>query len=244
MTPDLSRIAGVAFDLDGTLVDSAPDISHALNTTLAAAGLQGFELASVRAWIGDGPDALIERALRAQDVSPDDAPLRQRLRLGFDAATLAAPLRHGHVYPGIADLLRLLNQRGFKLAVVTNKPTHLALAVVEASGSLPYFTHVQGADTPAQRKPAPTTLLATAQRLGVAPPCLLMVGDAPPDMLAAQAAGCPAALVGWGYGAHAVPDGLNPWRVATPQQIGDGLIGAARAPIHMPQSHIPPPSID
>ncbi len=226
--PDLSGIAAVAFDLDGTLVDSAPDIGHAVNTALAAAGLQRFDLTTVRAWIGDGPDALIARALAAQGVSADDTALRQRLRQGFDEATLAAPLDHGHVYPGIADLLRQLHGH-LPLAVVTNKPTHLARAVIEAAGLLPYLSHVQGADTPAQRKPAPLTLLSTAALFGVAPAALLMVGDAPPDLLAAQAAGCTAVLVGWGYGAHAVPAGLNPWCIETPQQLGSSLLAAAHS---------------
>ena len=228
MTPDLNHIAAVAFDLDGTLVDSAPDIAHAVNHALKAAGLQSFDLSTVRAWIGDGPDALIGRALEAQGVSPDDQVLRKRLRLGFDEATLAAPLDHGFVYPGIADLLRSLHGR-LPLAVVTNKPTHLARAVVGAAGLLPYLAHVQGADSPAQRKPAPLTLQTTAGQFGVAVDRLLMVGDAPPDLLAAQAAGCLSALVGWGYGAHAVPASLTPWRVETPQQLSDSLLSASGA---------------
>ena len=223
MAPDLSRIAAIAFDLDGTLVDSAPDIGHALNTALAGAGLQCFDLTTVRTWIGDGPDALISRALTAQEVSPDDIALRQRLRRGFDEATLAAPLDNGHVYPGIAELLRSL-QGSLPLAVVTNKPTRLAQAVVEAAGLLPSLMHVQGADTLAQRKPAPAMLLSTAARFGVDPTRMLMVGDAPPDRLAARAAGCLAALVGWGYGAHAVPAELQQWRVETPQELGRSFL--------------------
>lgn len=221
----LGPIRAVAFDLDGTLIDSAPDIGHALNTALAAAGLKRFDLATVRTWMGDGPDALIARALAAQRVSPDDLTLRLRLRAGFDAATLAAPLAHGQVYPGIADLLRQLSAHHYPLAVVTNKPTQLARAVVEAAGLLPWLSHVQGADTPAQRKPSPLMLQTTAAHLGVSTSSLLMVGDAPPDILAASAAGCPAALVSWGYGAHAVPAGLNPWRVKQPQQLSASLIG-------------------
>ena len=222
---DLRLISAVAFDLDGTLIDSAPDIGHALNTTLAAAGLRRFDLATVRRWIGDGPDALIARALEAQGMPADGVALRQTLRAGFDAATLAAPLAHGHVYPGIPDLLRQLSKHRYPLAVVTNKPTHLARAVVEAAGLMPWLSHVQGADATAQRKPSPLMLQTTATHFGVAPATLLMVGDAPPDMLAAWAAGCPAALVSWGYGAHAVPARLIPWLVDHPEQISTCLIG-------------------
>jgi phosphoglycolate phosphatase len=225
MVADLRPISAVAFDLDGTLIDSAPDIGHAVNTALAAAGLKRFDLATVRAWIGDGPDALIARALEAQGVSPDDLALRQALRAGFDAATLAEPLAHGHVFPGIADLLRQLSAHRYPLAVVTNKPTQLARAVLEAAGLLPCLSHVQGADSTAQRKPSPLMLQTTAAHLGVSTSKLLMVGDAPPDILAALAADCPAALVSWGYGAHAVPAALIPWRVDLPQQISACLIG-------------------
>ncbi len=225
MLAELRAISAVAFDLDGTLIDSAADIGHAVNTALAAAGLQRFDLAAVRGWIGDGPDALIARALAAQDLSATDLALRQALRAGFDAATLATPLAHGHVYPGIAELLQQLSAHGYPLAVVTNKPTQLARAVLEAAGLLPFLSHLQGADSTAQRKPSPLMLQTTAAHLGVSTSRLLMVGDAPPDILAARAAGCPAALVGWGYGAHAVPVALNPWRVDQPQQLSACLIG-------------------
>jgi len=220
MSFDASGIRAVAFDLDGTLVDSAADIGHAVNTALVEEGLQGFELDRVRTWIGDGPDALIARALEAQDVSPLDEGLRLRLRQGFERATLASPLGHGALYPGMAALVRQLHGH-FPLAVITNKPTVLARAVLEAAGLLPYFAQVRGADTLAQRKPAPFNLLATAAAFGVAPSSLLMVGDAPPDMLAAHAAGCPSALACWGYGAHAIPDHLQPWRVVSAGQMAE-----------------------
>jgi phosphoglycolate phosphatase len=228
-------IAAVAFDLDGTLIDSAPDISLALNAALAQEGLQRFDLATVRAWIGDGPDVLIARALAEQgvgvemgnskgggngdtDIDPEGAALRLRLRRAFDMATLAAPLVEGFVYPGILDLLAGLHGV-LPMVVVTNKPTPLARAVLGAAGILPFVAQVQGADTAPLRKPAPAMLLAAAQALGVAPARLLMVGDGPADMLAAHAAGCPAALVAWGYGGHAVPAHLTPRHIATPQQL-------------------------
>ena len=215
---DLRGIDAIAFDLDGTLVDSAPDIRHALNAALEEADLEHFDLDTVRAWIGDGPDALIAQALCWHGIDADDAA-RARLRKAFDAATLAAPLQSGSVFHGIAELVAGLARR-LPLVVVTNKPTPLARAVLDAAGLLPFLTGVHGADAAAQRKPSPFLLLAAAHRLGVAPARLLMVGDAPPDLLAAQAAGCPAALVAWGYGGRAVADTLpRAWRIATPQQL-------------------------
>jgi phosphoglycolate phosphatase len=220
---DSSAIAAVAFDLDGTLVDSAPDISHALNAALLQEGLQHFDLDTVRSWIGDGPDLLIVRALAEQGFAAGHqrlhgGALQQRLRRGFDVATLAAPLAHGTVYRGILELVAGLHGV-VPMVVVTNKPTALARAVLEAAGLLPYLASVRGADTAAHRKPLPASLLAAAQDVGVAPARLLMVGDGPADMLAAEAAGCPAGLVAWGYGAHAIPAHLSPRPIGSPQQL-------------------------
>ena len=220
MTKDLSGIDAIAFDLDGTLVDSAPDIRVALNAALEEAGLERFDLDTVRAWIGDGPDALILQALRRQDLGGSEA-LRTRLRKSFDTATLAAPLKHGSVFEGIAELVDGL-RRALPMVVVTNKPTPLARAVLDAAGLLQPMAGVFGADAAAQRKPAPFLLQAAARQLGVKPARLLMVGDGPADLLAAQAAGSPAALVAWGYGGHAALDAAAEapaWRVATPQQL-------------------------
>jgi phosphoglycolate phosphatase len=229
MAPELGHIEAVVFDLDGTLIDSAADIAHALNEALASGGLRGFDLATVRGWIGNGPNALIANALKSQGADSDDLALRTRLHERFIEASHAAPFDHGVVYPGIVDMLGQLHGR-LPLAVVTNKPTPLARLVIEAAGLRPYLRQVLGADTPQQRKPAPLNLQTTAHELGVAVSSLLMVGDAPPDMLAAQAAGCASALVNWGYGAHAVPPDLQPWRLEHPQHLTDGLCAASRVP--------------
>lgn len=212
-------IRAVAFDLDGTLVDSAPDIGHALNRALRQEGLGSFDLAQVRAWIGDGPDVLIERALKALRAV-DSAALRAELRRAFDAVTLDAPLAHGSVYGGIAALLQQLRP-DWPLVVVTNKPTALARAVLDAGALLPHFQAVYGADTAVLRKPAPALLQRAAAELGLATQALLMVGDSAADMGAAQAAGARTAWAGWGYGsAHALP--LEPsWRVQHPSELLD-----------------------
>ena len=219
----LETIEAIAFDLDGTLVDSAPDIAAALDAALVHEGLQRFDLGTVRGWIGDGPDALIVRALAAQGQQQASEALRARLRNHFDAHTLAAPLACGAVFDGITELLAHLFEH-YPMAVVTNKPTHLARAVLDAAGLSRFAATVHGADTAELRKPAPGLLIAAAQRLGLPRERLLMVGDSAPDMLAAQHAGCPAALVAWGYGNDGVPEHLRPWRVAEPQHLLHGLM--------------------
>jgi len=228
MNERLPPIAAVAFDLDGTLVDSAPDIQHALNAALKKAGLERFDLDTVRGWIGDGPDVLIGQALAQLGQGAADGELRIRLRRWYDVASLAAPLSLGQVYPGIPALLIALRQR-LPLAVVTNKPTPLARAVLEAAGLLPLLRRVFGADTAALRKPAPALLHAAARSLGVAPVRLAMVGDSTLDLQAAAAAGCPALLVGWGYGALALADRRELHRVDTPAALLDALLTARHA---------------
>ncbi|CAM4034555.1 HAD family hydrolase [Roseateles saccharophilus] len=220
-------IRAVAFDLDGTLVDSAAGVAQALNTALAAAGLAGFERPTVRGWIGDGPDALIRRALRA--LQRDDAGLAARLRRDFDAATLQDPAAQGEPYAGVAALLHALSQ-SCPLVVVTNKPTPLARAVLKAAGLLGHFAAVHGADTPAQRKPAPLLIEQAARRLDLPAAALLMVGDGPADLLAARAAGCRAAWVSWGYGAAPAGLATDTWRLDAPRELIARL--QQPAPIH------------
>lgn len=223
MNPALEGISAIAFDLDGTLIDSAPDIQHALNAALNKAGLERIdELETVRGWIGDGPDALIARALARLGAQVDDAELRARLRRWFDVATLAAPLSLGGVFPGVPALVETLHRR-MPMVVVTNKPTPLARAVLDAAGLLPFLGAVHGGDEPGLRKPAPGLLLQAAQQLGIAPARLLMVGDSVLDLRAARSAGCPAVLALWGYGGRALPDALEPRRIDAPGMLLQAL---------------------
>ena len=215
----IENIDAIAFDLDGTLIDSAGGIAHALNAALADEGLPSFELDTVRAWIGDGPDALIARALAMRDSGADakDA-LAARLRHGFDAATLRAPMAGSRVFDGIREVVAEL-ARHRPLVVITNKPTLLARAVLGEAGLLSFFESVHGADTPAQRKPSPWLLRQAAAALGVAQQHLLMVGDAAVDIAAALAAGSPAVWAGWGYGHAPAQNLVAVRRLANPHEL-------------------------
>ena len=171
-------LRAVAFDLDGTLIDSAPDIAHALNEALHEAGLARVDLAQVHAWIGDGPDVLITRALQALG-QPATPALQQSLRQHFDRVTLQQPLAHGALFDGVAALLQQLRAQR-PLVVVTNKPSRLARAVLDAAGVLSHFAAVHGADTAAWRKPAPVLLQRAAAELGLPASALAM--DLPRSM--------------------------------------------------------------
>jgi phosphoglycolate phosphatase len=194
-----SAIAAIAFDLDGTLVDSAPDIGDALNFALAIEGLAPFDVTQVIQWIGDGPDALIDRALAHHGLPEPDRNTLKRVRAAYDEQALRAPLGRGKLFAGITELLTTLEGR-WPLAVVTNKPPELAAAVLATAGIATRFVTVHGASRRQERKPEPFMLLAAAERLGVATGSLLMVGDSLADLGAAAAAGCPVAYALWGYG--------------------------------------------
>lgn len=215
----MERVDAIAFDLDGTLIDSAGGIAHALNAALADEGLESFALDTVRAWIGDGPDALIARALAVRERAAGDSnALAVRLRHGFDAATLRAPMAGSRVFDGILETLtELARQR--PLVVITNKPTPLASAVLDAAGLLPFFESVHGADTPAHRKPSPWLLRRAATALGVEQRFLLMVGDAAVDIAAALAAGSPAVWAAWGYGHAPAQSLVAVQRLASPREL-------------------------
>jgi len=202
-------------------------VTLALNAALMNAGLPGFDRATVRGWIGDGPDALIQRALRASALDGvNPATLCWRLRRDFDEVTLRDPGAQGEPYAGIAALLHALSA-ACPLVVVTNKPTPLARAVLEAGGLLAFFAAVHGADTPAQRKPSPLLIEQAAQHLGLPAAALLMVGDGPADLRAARAAGCRAAWASWGYGEAPAGDA---WRLDAPHDLLARL--QQPAPIH------------
>jgi phosphoglycolate phosphatase len=143
------------------------------------------------------------------------ATLGAQLRAGYDRAALAAPLEHGCVYPGIDVALATLAMRT-PLAVVTNKPTHLARAVLAAANLAHHFRSVHGADHHALRKPAPAMLQAAATQLGVTTTHMAMVGDSAADLGAATRAGCAAVFVDWGYGRPELPPD-DRWRDPAPR---------------------------
>jgi phosphoglycolate phosphatase len=215
------RVEAIAFDLDGTLIDTAPDIAAALNRSLAAEGLPTVAAHDARQWIGDGPDMLIQRALEHLGRAAT-ATLRAALRARFEAATLAVPMAHGSVFAGMPALLEAWCGRA-PMVVVTNKPTTLSERVLEAAGVRRFFDAVHGADHPDQRKPAPYLLEAAAAGLGVGTSRLLMVGDSANDLRCARAAGCPAVWVAWGYGAFAPPESMDVMRVDTPAELGAAI---------------------
>ena len=183
------------FDLDGTLVDSAPDLRAALGRLMAARGLPGFSRSEVVRMVGDGVQVLLQRAFAARGMVPDAAALDDFMAdYAAHAAVETAP------FPGIPATLRGLAEDGWRLAVCTNKPVGPAVTLLRDLGLAEFFAAVGGGDSYPVRKPDPAHLLATLRDAGGDPSHAVMIGDHHNDMAAAAGAGVPAVFAGWGYG--------------------------------------------
>jgi phosphoglycolate phosphatase len=183
------------FDLDGTLVDSAPDLHAALDRLMARRGLSGFRRGDIIPMIGDGAKVLVERALAARGAAFEPSALHDFLiDYGANAVVDTAP------FPGIPEVLHHLVDAGWRLAVCTNKPTGPAVTLLQALGLAAPFSAIGGGDSYAARKPDPSHLLATLRDAGGDASSAVMIGDHHNDIAAASGAGIPAIFAGWGYG--------------------------------------------
>lgn len=192
----------VVFDLDGTLVDSAPDMTEALNRVMAARDLPGFALEAVRGFVGNGVAMLIRRAMAARDRAGE--AVFADWHEAYMAAYADCICVETRLYPGVAAVLDGL--AGRRLAICTNKPQGLTDALLEALDLRGRFAAVLGGDTEFGRKPDPAPLRRVAGLLGVDD--AVMVGDSMADSGAAQAAGWPMLLFTQGYrdrAAEAIP---------------------------------------
>lgn len=188
MTPTL------LFDLDGTLVDSVPDLTAALNRLMAARGLASFGEREVTGFIGDGVAALVRRGFAARGVAEDGPALAE-----FNADYTAHAADHTRPFPEVADTLARLVAEGWRMAVCTNKPEAPARGLLAALGLAPFFVAIGGGDSFPVRKPDPGHLLATLAAAGGERGRAVMIGDHHNDINAARAAGLPSILAAWGY---------------------------------------------
>lgn len=194
----LAPFDGYLFDLDGTLVDSAPDLTAALCEALAFGGFRPVSEATTRDWVGHGARVLMERAVAAQAQTVDVAALdaMHRRFLDWYAEHIADS---SQPYPGVVKTLRTLADRGAGLAVVTNKPAGLSAALLKALDLERYFPVLVGGDTAAKAKPDAAPAILACERLGLAPGQVLFVGDSATDVGCARALGAPVACVSYGY---------------------------------------------
>ena len=192
-------VKAVALDLDGTLLDTLPDIAEAAGRMLEDLGRPRTDLDTVRGYIGDGIPRLTKRLLTGQrDGEPDPAlfnaalPLFQRhYRETFTATTRA--------FPGVVEGLDRMRAAGLRIACVTNKAISFTEPLLVATGLRGRLDLVVGGDSLPRKKPDPLPMLHVAERLEVSPQQLLVIGDSANDSQAARAAGCPVVLVSYGY---------------------------------------------
>jgi len=190
------RLKAVLFDLDGTLIDSLPDIAAAVNRLLVAEGREALPEPEVRLMIGNGADRLVERAFAARGGLP--APLPQLLAR-FLAEYEPRAAEATRPFPGAAEVLETLERSGLKLAVCTNKPSGATTEVLAALGLARFFTAVVGGDETPALKPDPRHVQAVLDRLGVTAAEAVLVGDSINDIEAAHGAGLPVVAVSFGY---------------------------------------------
>jgi phosphoglycolate phosphatase len=193
------RIKAVVFDLDGTLVDSAPGLQTAINGVLEAQDCPPIELADVQSMIGDGIPALINKAFaqRGRTLSKTESTTatRQFREIYADCGPRETPL-----FPGARNALQQLSFLGISLGLCTNKPQRSTEPLLDALRIDHYFSAVFGGDLLAGiRKPDPRHVLAVLGRLGIDAAEAVMVGDSPNDIDAGQGAGMPVIAVTYGY---------------------------------------------
>jgi len=202
--PYRRRFNAVLFDLDGTLVETAPDLTNAVNHVLRRAGRPALELAAVREMVGDGARALIRRGLAASGPEPDDDEL-DRWQPVFLEYYWSHVADDSHVFPGVVELLETMRAASLKIAVCTNKPFGLSKKLLETLRIDHLFDAVIGGDSLSVRKPDPGHVLGTLEAIRVEPERAVMIGDSHNDVAAARGAGLPVVLVSFGY--TAVPAG-------------------------------------
>ncbi|GGY58125.1 phosphoglycolate phosphatase [Marinobacter zhanjiangensis] len=195
---------GVAlFDLDGTLVDSAPDLAAAVDQMLESLGRPPAGPDRVRQWVGNGAQVLVRRALTGQVEWESAAPLDEVLfndaSSRFYQSYESLNGSHSTVFDGVEACLQRLFENGCRMAVVTNKPERFVRPLLESMGLEHWFETIVGGDTLPVKKPDAEPLLTAMQKLDGNPGTTVMIGDSAADATAARNAGLPSVLVRYGY---------------------------------------------
>lgn len=210
----------VMFDLDGTLINSVPDLAAAIDQMLQHFGQPPAGERAVSHWVGNGADKLVRRALAGGDEAAAEALSGEQVapwRAVFDQAYLAALHQATGVYPGVSELL---SQLTCARALITNKPRLFTLPLLESLGWQDQFSCIVCGDDLAEKKPSPLPLHYVCEQLGYEPQQALMIGDSKHDIAAAKAAGIASIAVSYGYN-HGEPiaDSQPDWLVDNLMQL-------------------------
>jgi len=197
--------SAIVWDLDGTLVDSAPDLAFALNTVLDKRGFFTHSVDTVRTMIGNGVPKLVERGFNAVGVRPDPEQLDELIAV-FVKEYKACATDNTRPYPGVVEALQEIQSMNIPMGVCTNKPEAFTKQILEGLGLSGYFSSVVGGDSTSARKPDPEPVLACLRGLVAEPASSLMIGDSVHDVHAAHSAGVMIGVVPWGYRSAPVED--------------------------------------
>ena len=197
----LNHKTTLLFDLDGTLIDSVPDLAFVINHMLHTLGRQTFDEKTIRYWVGNGAQILVKRALlgkREVDEPVDEALFAKALEIFFDYYSKHLCVST-HPYPHVIETLKAFKERGYRLAIVTNKPTQFVPPILKGLGMDELFEYYIGGDSLPVKKPDPAPLLHVCKKLNVNVDQCVMVGDSKNDIIAAKAASMQSIGVTYGY---------------------------------------------
>jgi phosphoglycolate phosphatase len=189
----------VLIDVDGTLVDSVPDLAYCVDEMMKALDLPVHGEARVRNWVGNGVERLVRRALVGQLEGEPDEALFQRAYPIFLELYADNTSRRSTLYPGVAEGVAWLKAQGYRLGCVTNKAAQFTLPLLRDLGVHDHFEIIISGDTLPRKKPDPAPLLHAARFFGVEPEQALMIGDSVSDVKAARAAGFQIVCMSYGY---------------------------------------------
>ena len=195
------KVKFIAFDLDGTLLDSVPDLAWAVDQTVQALGHAPIAEVEVRDWVGNGADVLIARGLSRNihvDESLSSTDIKTARKM-FDEFYAASGHKLSHLYPTVVDTLQQLQQRGYVMALVTNKPSKFVPEILQQHKLSHFFSDTIGGEDFPKRKPDPIALNWLLEKHGFSAEQMLMVGDSKNDILAAKNAGCLSFGLTYGY---------------------------------------------
>ncbi|HVS26406.1 MAG TPA: phosphoglycolate phosphatase [Burkholderiales bacterium] len=192
-------LKAVLFDLDGTLLDTAPDLVDATNRTLSELGMAAVDAEIIRSYIGGGIAVLLQRALAATLKREPDMEIYQRGLPLFEKHYARVMLNQSRPFPGAVEGLQKMRAQGLHLACVTNKSERFTLPLLEATDLRDFFELVVSGDSVPKKKPDPLPLTHACAHFGAKPHEALLIGDSPLDTQAARAAGCHVFCVPYGY---------------------------------------------
>lgn len=192
-------VKAVVIDLDGTLLNTAPDLAEAATRMVRELGLEEVGLDTIKTYIGNGVSRLVKRVLTGDMNAEPAAELFARALPVYEKHYAAVVSLHSRPFPGVVEGLKAMKAAGYRVACITNKAEKFTVPLLKDTGLFDYFELILSGDTLPKKKPDPLPLLHACKHFGIEPQELLLIGDSLNDTQAARAAGCHVFCVPYGY---------------------------------------------